>query len=1060
MAKSTQKRKATTEEGTSNDNNNEKKKRSTRSTTTTNETQRLMHSTSPESDFEGEDEREGDDDSGQEVAAILVAQKRPPPPPAQPSPPLPPPTTTTTTTTTNEEVIKDSQQESDSQEVVVKPSSLSKKKGNRSQSRTKPPRVRRNPVNNGGDPVVIPPQPSPFIKKKKKMPTSNENDKLDSNQKGKEIEAQEQEEDQEGQQERTGDGNARAGEQEVEVDEFGGTKEVTSKKHPTLNSNQQYGKRARRKSISNEETQSTKQKEKDKGDDEEENRIEDDNSQEGGEGEEGSQADIDEGGERVSKKQRTTGKKVAEKGKGKENQALFSQEAEEGDADSEQQPGEEDEEGDGNATDYDEPPHQGGKKVSSSSAAKTKEKNKEKKKISKSVTSSGKKGKGKGKRKEEANDSEGDQQEEEEEEQESNESESSRSKRRRKRSQTSSQAIVSSDSEFNPPPHKKKKKRQVISKSDGRTVAARKREEEQREKNLKQAQSNYDKPIDSESDSEDEDPDRCNNLKRLKSFTRWSRKKREFVPYKIWLHPITKSWKKDDGSNELIPRDKIVELVEENGGQVVGDQLRDLEDCQIAVVPEFHTKAYKLIYETAYLLEKTLVKTSWILQTLELRDDDEAPGFHENLYHLSHQPPVPREKVKNPNTSDEDEDPLKFPYKVSEEEEKYWLKLAERVEKGKELTKSEMARKLEKKFRDKYYRSHKDYLKLYPQFLNKMLEQKKSRFPAPRNKEDRKELDEMKLFSSNEGDGERERVEEGGEQQNQIEDKENRGERAGDRRSINPFEKKKKSKYMMEMEAKEAREEEEEGEEAQSRGQESEQSLAPRPTEFEPSSEDDPEEIDLETLSKEYSRPIQQIESISFYTNESLKRTKKVLDLLKRAKETPSSQNEERLDILKKAQRYLFSNQIDQVLLDNQVEDQGDLERLVDQKGWHALQVYLLRDSRIYPAVDPLDSKSRMLDPRIVGQEHYDIATATQKLLQDYKGLQDIIAILGMDELSEADKLTVERARKVQRFMSQPFAVAEIFTGIEGRLVALKDTVASFKAILNGEYDNLPENAF
>jgi len=114
----------------------------------------------------------------------------------------------------------------------------------------------------------------------------------------------------------------------------------------------------------------------------------------------------------------------------------------------------------------------------------------------------------------------------------------------------------------------------------------------------------------------------------------------------------------------------------------------------------------------------------------------------------------------------------------------------------------------------------------------------------------------------------------------------------------------------------------------------------------------------------------------------------------------------------------------------------------------------------IYPAVDPLDSKSRMLDPRIVGQEHYDVATATQKILQDYKGLQDIIAILGMDELSEEDKLTVERARKVQRFMSQPFAVAEVFTGIEGKLVPLKETISSFKQILNGDHDELPESAF
>jgi F-type H+-transporting ATPase subunit beta len=114
----------------------------------------------------------------------------------------------------------------------------------------------------------------------------------------------------------------------------------------------------------------------------------------------------------------------------------------------------------------------------------------------------------------------------------------------------------------------------------------------------------------------------------------------------------------------------------------------------------------------------------------------------------------------------------------------------------------------------------------------------------------------------------------------------------------------------------------------------------------------------------------------------------------------------------------------------------------------------------IYPAVDPLDSKSRMLDPRVVGQEHYDIATNVQKLLQDYKGLQDIIAILGMDELSEEDKLTVERARKIQRFMSQPFAVAEVFTGIEGRLVPLKETIRSFREILAGQHDALPESAF
>ncbi len=114
----------------------------------------------------------------------------------------------------------------------------------------------------------------------------------------------------------------------------------------------------------------------------------------------------------------------------------------------------------------------------------------------------------------------------------------------------------------------------------------------------------------------------------------------------------------------------------------------------------------------------------------------------------------------------------------------------------------------------------------------------------------------------------------------------------------------------------------------------------------------------------------------------------------------------------------------------------------------------------IYPAVDPLDSTSRQLDPLVVGQEHYDTARAVQKTLQRYKELRDIIAILGMDELSEDDKLTVSRARKVQRFLSQPFFVAEVFTGSPGKYVSLKDTIKGFKGIVAGEYDALPEQAF
>ena len=114
----------------------------------------------------------------------------------------------------------------------------------------------------------------------------------------------------------------------------------------------------------------------------------------------------------------------------------------------------------------------------------------------------------------------------------------------------------------------------------------------------------------------------------------------------------------------------------------------------------------------------------------------------------------------------------------------------------------------------------------------------------------------------------------------------------------------------------------------------------------------------------------------------------------------------------------------------------------------------------IYPAVDPLDSTSRQLDPLVVGQEHYETARAVQNTLQRYKELKDIIAILGMDELSEEDKQAVGRARKVERFFSQPFFVAEVFTGTSGKYVPLKETIRGFKGIVEGEYDHLPEQAF
>jgi F-type H+-transporting ATPase subunit beta len=129
------------------------------------------------------------------------------------------------------------------------------------------------------------------------------------------------------------------------------------------------------------------------------------------------------------------------------------------------------------------------------------------------------------------------------------------------------------------------------------------------------------------------------------------------------------------------------------------------------------------------------------------------------------------------------------------------------------------------------------------------------------------------------------------------------------------------------------------------------------------------------------------------------------------------------------------------------LDAQTVLNRAISEKG-------------IYPAVDPLDSNSRMLDPQIVGDEHYEVARSVQEILQRYKSLQDIIAILGMDELSEEDKVTVARARKVERFLSQPFFVAEVFTGAPGQLVDLEDTINSFKGLVAGDYDHLPESAF
>jgi F-type H+-transporting ATPase subunit beta len=117
-------------------------------------------------------------------------------------------------------------------------------------------------------------------------------------------------------------------------------------------------------------------------------------------------------------------------------------------------------------------------------------------------------------------------------------------------------------------------------------------------------------------------------------------------------------------------------------------------------------------------------------------------------------------------------------------------------------------------------------------------------------------------------------------------------------------------------------------------------------------------------------------------------------------------------------------------------------------------------DKGIYPAVDPLDSTSRILDPNIVGDEHYNVAKRVKEILQTYKDLQDIISILGMDELSDQDKITVSRARKIEKFLSQPFFTAEAFTGRPGRYVKLEDTIRGFKGIVEGEYDDLPEGAF
>jgi len=119
-----------------------------------------------------------------------------------------------------------------------------------------------------------------------------------------------------------------------------------------------------------------------------------------------------------------------------------------------------------------------------------------------------------------------------------------------------------------------------------------------------------------------------------------------------------------------------------------------------------------------------------------------------------------------------------------------------------------------------------------------------------------------------------------------------------------------------------------------------------------------------------------------------------------------------------------------------------------------------ISEKGIYPAVDPLDSTSRMLSPLVVGEEHYSTARMVQQILQRYKSLQDIIAILGMDELSEEDKLTVARARKIQRFLSQPFHVAEVFTGTPGVFVNLEETIKGFKGIVAGEHDDMPESAF
>ncbi|GAA5905093.1 uncharacterized protein JCM6883_004963 [Sporobolomyces salmoneus] len=491
--------------------------------------------------------------------------------------------------------------------------------------------------------------------------------------------------------------------------------------------------------------------------------------------------------------------------------------------------------------------------------------------------------------------------------------------------------------------------------SQSQSSTSQKKQKEQVEKGRKKQKQMFNFP------EPNEDPNRPSNPERSYSFTHWNARQEKFVPDRIWLHSDAQSWRTDDTDNDdvdnFISRERVERIIEENGGKVYGPEMEEMtwetaggkmRKCDIVVTPDWYSPSFKEIYEQAETLEIEMVTRKWIFRSTLYQEDGLDPSYRCLPYDSAFAPPSLKTKPKKLATrpgalASNNVTESGLVYNIKEEEERYWFKLARRVETGRNrMSKSEMTYPNSRRaHRMQYRRNRLEYSRLYSKFLDRMLQRKKLKERAPRNKEERKRLKEMKLFTSDE-EGDAEMEGEGGEGDGEMDpafvasdhgDDQPPREPSSNRRKSDLFDKRKKSKAQMEREAREAEEEA-----ARERGMDEDDvdqgSSFQRDQESEAQDsleQDIPSDV-CQLLAAEYSRPLEQVEGVFFYSNLSRRRARTVLELLANAEAETDPRRFKAL--LKDARENLFTEELDDELL-GQVDDERELLQILGRRdGW------------------------------------------------------------------------------------------------------------------------------